>query len=119
MARNKANKGKGKSITAAFGPVAHNGNSYQGVLMATSKKGSIATALWAIMPGQGKGVPAFVLVATLPGVAQPATYALNKAQAQLSYVGHPRRVAAPAAGQFGLQPAPAPAAKAAPSKAAK
>jgi hypothetical protein len=121
--RNKANKGKGKGIVAAFGAVAHGGNTYSAVMLASSKKGAIATTLWGIMPGQGKGAPAFVLVATLPGVAQPATYALTKTQGQASYNGHPRRVlpGQGTLGQFGLSPkpvaAPAQPAAPAPSKA--
>ena len=113
----RKNKGKGKVITAAFGAVQHNGTSYQAVMVATSKKGAIATQLWACLPGQ-KGAPACVLVSTLPGVPAPQTTGMALAAAQVSYNGHPRRCASgpnsPAA-QFGLQPAPVKAAPAAPS----
>lgn len=114
--RNPANKGKGKVITAAFGAVQHNGSTLQAVMVASSKKGkgAMATALWAVLPGQGKA-PAFVLVVTIVG-AGTTSNAMALPAAQASYNSHPRRCSAagplsPGA-QFGLVPAPAPAPKA-------
>lgn len=102
------NKGKGATIKAIFGTVAHNGNTYSAVCVASSKKRPIATALWAVLPGQGKAAPAFVLVATCAG-AQPMQQALALPAAQVCYAAHGRRAAAQGAGQFGLVPPAAPA----------
>ncbi len=117
--RNPANKGKGKVISAVFGAVQHNGQSYQAVLMASSKKGkgAMATQLWACLQGQ-KGAPAFVLVTTIVG-AGTTTTGMALAAAQANYNAHPRRCSAvgpnSAGAQFGLVPAPVKAPPAAPS----
>lgn len=117
--RNKANKGKGKVIVAAFGSVQCSGTTYSAVLMATQRKGkgAMQTQLWAVVPGQGKSAPAFVLAVAIAPLGLVQAHACSVAQAQALYNAHPRRVASgtgsPAA-QFGLAPKPA-AASAAPA----
>ena len=121
MARNKANKGKGKVIVAAFGSVLCGGTAYNAVLMCTQRKGKGAmfTQLWACVPGQ-KGAPAFVLTVAIAPIGLATEHPCNAAQAQALYNAHPRRCAsgpavngvATPAGQFGLVPAPVPAPKA-------
>jgi hypothetical protein len=119
MARNKANRGKGKAIKPIFGTVQHNGSTYSAVQVAASKKRAISTALWAVLPGQGNGAPAFVAVATMAGCS-PMQQALTLANAQLAYAAHGQRAAQGSGvlSQFGLVPA-APSAPAAPAPAAK
>ena len=115
--RNGANKGKGKVIVAAFGAVAVGGVTYNAVLMATQRKGKGAmfTQLWAIVPGQGSKAPAYVLTVAIAPLGLAQAHPCTMAQAQGLFNAHPRRVGAgpgsPAA-QFGLQPKPAPVAKA-------
>lgn len=116
MARNKANRGKGKTIVAAFGSVTVSGQAYNAVLMATQRKGKGAmfTQLWAVVPGQGSKAPAFALTVGIAPIGLNQAHACTVAQAQALYNAHPRRVASGAgspAAQFGLAPAPVPAAK--------
>lgn len=114
MARNKANRGKGKAIVAAFGAVVVGGTTYNAVLLASQRKGkgAMLTQLWGIVPGQGAKAPAFALTVAIAPLGMATAHACTQAQAQALYNAHPRRVAAgpgsPAA-QFGLQPKPAPA----------
>jgi hypothetical protein len=106
--RNPANKGKGKAIKPTFGNI----GGAAAVLVASSKKRNIATAMWYLLPSAGaKG--SFVVQVQLPGFPQQQHTCPSLATAQACYNGHGRRVPI---GQLpagcGLVAAPAPAPKA-------